>query len=137
MSGVADLLAALMASALRLIAGPFGAQDVQFGPATALAAVTFESDGDVISTTSVGAVDAGDWIAPKAAAPGTYEIMAHLESGSITTGTLDTWMALSSSRAWQIEQLVVGSTTAVLTISIRQGSTVLATGTVSLEATVN
>lgn len=112
-------------------------QDVRLGPDTALARIDFESDGDITSVVSTGSADAGDWIAPKGAAPGSYEIMAHQNSGTPVTGTLDTWQALSSSRSWSVEQLVVGSATANLTISIRlNGGSTLSSGTFTLEATV-
>lgn len=111
-------------------------QDVVAAPASALARLDFESDGDIVAITSVGSADQGDWITPKSAAPGLYEIMAHQDSGDPVTGTLDTWLALTSSRSWSLEQLVAGSATAALTISIRLGGAVLSTRAWGLEATV-
>lgn len=112
-----------------------GADDVAAG--AAFARIAFDSDGDIISEISTGAIDAGDWITPKAGAPGAYEIMAHQDSGSALDGTssaLDTWLALSSIRDWEITQVGAGLKTAALTISIRLGSTVLSSGSFSLSA---
>lgn len=68
----------------------------------AAAGISYESDGDVIATTSVGAEDVGDWIVPKAAAPGAYTIRAEVLSGSLAAGSsaTDTDLALTSSRGW-------------------------------------
>lgn len=135
MSGIA--ISSAVGSGARVDISAGGAvQDTRIGPDTALARIDFESDGDIASIVSTGSADAGDWIAPKAAAPGAYEIMAHQNSGDPVTGTLDTWQALSSSRSWSLEQLVVGLASAELTISIRLGSTVLSSGTFTLEAEV-
>lgn len=82
-----------------------------------------ESDGDIIAAV-VG--DVGDWITPKGKAPGAYECRATLNSGSVATGTTGSWLALTSTRTWTVG--VSGS--ANLTIEIRLGSTVLASGTV-------
>lgn len=118
------------------ISGGGAVDDVELAPSSALARIDFESDGDITSITSVGSVDSGDWITPKAIAPGSYEIMAHQNSGDAVTGTLDTWQALSSSRSWSLEQIVAGEQSANLTISIRLGEMVLSVGTFTLHAQV-
>lgn len=135
-----------MSGALAGIVGPaIGVVDISGGggsndtvaAGTADSTTQFESDGDIVSiTSSSGTVDVDDWIVPKAAAPGAYEIMAHLNSGDTPTGTLDTWQALTSNRAWNLQQTGSGSKTANLTISIRLGSTVLSSGTFIIEAIV-
>lgn len=117
------------------ISGGGGASDTQLG--VAFAAVGFENDGDVTSTNTSGSADAGDWISPKAAAPGSYEIMAHQDSGDTLgagSDALDTWLALSSSRAWNLTLSAPGSEAAQLTISIRLGSTTLSSGVFTLDA---
>jgi hypothetical protein len=121
------------------IADGGGANDSQLDPTPAFAGISFESDGDVMSTTVAGSVDAGDWIAPKAAAPGAYQIMAHQNSGDaldVGSDALDTWLALTSARAWQQTQTGAGSKSANLTVSIRLGSTVLSSGVFTLAAQV-
>jgi hypothetical protein len=99
---------------------------------------TLESDGDVMSnSTTFGAVDEGDWVTPKSSAPGTYEARATLVSGDTPTGTLGTWLALTSNRSWSLTQATTGTKEAVLTIEIRKGSgSVLASATVTLYAEV-
>jgi hypothetical protein len=107
------------------------------GTGTQTATYTLESDGDVITaTTPGGSVDAGDWIVPKASAPSDYEVRATLVSGTLSTGTTGSWLALSSNRTWTLQQVVVGTATQVtLTIEIRKGSGVaLASATVTLDA---
>jgi hypothetical protein len=111
-------------------------EDVEAAPSTALARIDFESDGDITAITSVGSVDAGDWLSPKSAAPGAYQIMAHQNSGDAVTGSLDTWLALTSTRSWSLEQLVAGAVAANLTISIGIGGVALSSGTFTLEAEV-
>lgn len=135
MSGVA-LSSAIGLSSQVDISGGGGASDTNAG--AAFAGIGFESDGDITSTNTTGSVDAGDWIAPKAAAPGGYEIMAHQDSGDAVDGTssaLDTWLALTSDRAWTLTQVGGGSKAASLTVSIRLGSATLSSGVFTLDAT--
>ena len=121
------------------ISGGHGASDTEADPTPAFAQVVFESDGDVLAVNIIGPADDGDWIAPKAAAPGTYEISMHQDSGDaldVTSDALDTWIALSTTPQWSISQAGVGSKTASLTASIRLGSTTLSSGAVSLNVQV-
>jgi hypothetical protein len=107
------------------------------GTGTQTATYTLESDGDVITaTTPGGSVDAGDWIVPKASAPSDYEVRATLVSGTLSTGTTGSWLALSSNRSWTLTRVVVGVADQVeLTIEIRKGSgATLASATVTLDA---
>ena len=86
-----------------------------------------ESDGDIMAATTGAATDVGDWITPKASAPGAYEVRATLNSGTLATGTTGSWLALTSTRTWT----TAVSGTANLTIEIRDGATVVqASGTV-------
>jgi len=105
------------------------------GAGSQTATYTLESDGDVMSNSTIfGPVDEGDWVTPKTSAPGTYEARATLDSGDTPTGTLNTWQALTSNRAWSLTQATVGSQQAILTIQIRKGSgAALASATVTLE----
>lgn len=111
--------------------------DTVAGPSLQVS-LTFENDGDIVGTSSAtGSADLGDWITPKGAAPGSYQIMAHQESGDAVSGTLDTWLALTSSRTWALpEQIGAGSKSATLTVSIRLGGVVLSSGTFALDETV-
>ncbi len=107
------------------------------GLANQTATYTLEADGDIITaTTGGGSVDAGDWIAPKGAAGGNYEVMATVVSGSVSSGTTGSWLALSSDRTWTRSRATSGSDTVVLTIEIRRTgtTTVLASCTRTLVA---
>lgn len=107
------------------------------GSGSQTATYTLESDGDVVrETTPLGSADIGDWIDPKANAPSDYEVQATLNSGTLTSGTTGSWLALTSNRSWTLTQAIVGSATTVdLTIEIRKGSgATLASATVTLDA---
>jgi hypothetical protein len=108
------------------------------GVGTQTAQYLLEFDGDIISSTAdFGSVDEGDWITPKAAAPGDYQVLATVVSGSVSTGTTGTWQALSSNRAWTRAQSIEGISSVVLTIQIRKGTgSVLTTATIELTAEV-
>lgn len=107
------------------------------GAGSQTATYTLESDGDVVTaTTPGGSVDAGDWIDPKASAPSDYEVRATLNSGTLTSGTTGSWLALTSNRSWTLTRVVIGAATQVdLTIEIRKGSgATLASASVTLDA---
>jgi hypothetical protein len=110
--------------------------DAVGAPSIATASVSFENDGDRIEATSLGSVDVGDWITPKALAPGGYEIMAHLNSGNTPAGSaLDTWLALTGNRGWSLTTTGISEhLTANLTVSIRLSGAVIASGTIVLDA---
>ena len=107
------------------------------GAGTQTPSFTLESDGDIVrATTPLGSADIGDWINPKAAAPSDYEVRATLNSGTLSSGTTGSWLALSTTRAWTLTRFVVGAADPVeLTIEIRKGSgSVLDSTTVTLDA---
>ena len=107
------------------------------GSGSQTATYTLESDGDVVrATTPLGSSDIGDWIDPKASAPSDYEVRATLNSGTLTSRTTGSWLALTSNRSWTLTQATVGAATQVdLTIEIRKGSgATLASATITLEA---
>ena len=131
------LLAAVMTAGPRvLLDASYSVFDLVANPATAGASFSLENVGDVSKTTSSGSTDLGDWVRPKGAAPGSYECRATLNSGVTPSGTLGSWLALTSTRTWGLVQSTIGSTTCVLTVEIRRGTTVLATSTVTLNAEV-
>lgn len=126
------------------VAGTFGGPRVAitdqspsgfaFSPGTAFAGYKLTTAGKV--QTSAGSyADVEDWITPTSAASGSYEARATLNSGTLTSGTTGSWLALSSTREWTVEASV-GMADASLTIEIRRGSTVLDSATVTLSAQV-
>jgi hypothetical protein len=108
------------------------------GGGSQTATYSLEFDGDVISiTTDFGSVDEGDWVTPKSAAgsTNTYQVLATVTSGSLSSGTAGTWLALSTTRSWTKTQASAGSSECVLTIQIRKGTgSVLTSATITLSA---
>lgn len=114
-------------------------------PALAKAGFVFEPDGEIIrfsqSILGLTTVSIDPWYttAPRSGIGDGYQIKAHKTAGTGAlepdSDDLDTWLSLSSTRAWYIASNF-GHTSATLTIEIRAagGSTVLATGTYQLRA---
>lgn len=96
-----------------------------------------DADGDITQITlALGTVDIGDWIIPKSAAGGNYEVRATLQSGDTPIGTLGSWLSLGTNRGWTLSQSGVGTKTCDLLIEIRLTSSglVLDSATITLEA---
>lgn len=78
------------------------------------------------------------WCTPTSQAS-NYEALVTVTSGSLSGGTSGSWVALSSSRAWYVEEFSSGaSNQCIFTVQIRRigTSTTLDTATITLEATV-
>jgi hypothetical protein len=103
-------------------------------PTNPSVAYALENDGDIMRTIQVSNVDIGDWIVPKAAAPGAYECRATLSSGTAPNGgaALATWLPLTTTRFWAQSRNTNGTTTTVLLIEIRLGVTTVGSCTVTL-----
>lgn len=120
MSGILGMLAAISGPAYALPAG--GTGDVS----TAIAAVTtlaMNSAGTYsIAGNTSGVLQSGNWVTPTAFAPGAYTIRVHQNSGTAVTGSaLDTDLALSSNRTWTLTEAAVGTLTANLTLTLKDG----------------
>lgn len=108
--------------------------------ASASAGVRFNTDGtvDKLVNGSPTQIDAAtDWVRPTEHAPGSFEIMAHVDAGNLDAGdAVDTWLALTTPRSWSVIDATQGvdPETATITVSIRFGGTVLASGQYSLSA---
>jgi hypothetical protein len=102
---------------------------------TAVSTYTLSSTGDINRTVNTNTTDIGDWITPKSAAA-NYECFATLSSGTLSSGTTGSWLALTSSRGWTRNRSTTGTSTAVIVVEIRKTgtSTVLDTATITLEA---
>lgn len=104
--------------------------NVQVG-ASSTASITFNSNGTVSSVGNAGTYTT-DWIDPTSAAPDDYEIRATISSGTMTSGTFGSWLALTSNRTWSKTQFTVGSSSAQVLFEIRKGSgSVLDSGTIT------
>jgi hypothetical protein len=77
----------------------------------------------------------GDWVIPNGSAAG-YECRLTATTGTFSTGTMATWLALTSTRTWTVTQATVGVKQAIGTIEIRDATTLVvkATATVDLTA---
>lgn len=107
-------------------------------PANAFCAFELQSDGDIQRYFGASNGDVGDWITPISAAGGgaAYECRATLLSGTSPSGTLNTWLSLTSDRSWSLSRSTIGTTTCTLTIEIRRASdgTVLTSQSVTITA---
>jgi len=109
------------------------------------ARVRFRSNGTVENWigegSGYGQIDAAsDWVIPNNAAPGAYEVRATLQSGTLTEGTVGTWLALTSDRMWRVARdfsAGIGTNSAQILIEIRKDGVVLESGVYVLTATVN
>lgn len=109
---------------------------ITLSPTAATATYQLANNGDI----NVNGSDVGDWINPKAAAGAAYECQATVLSGSFTSGTFGSWLALSSSRSWALTNSSAGTTaTASMTLEIRRtlDNLVVASVTVSFSAEVS
>lgn len=89
-------------------------------PSPANAGYRLGSDGKIYHNTGAGFADSGDtWVLPTAAAGGNFEVRALIVSGSLGSGTVGSWTALSSNQSWTISQVTVGTNTCTFTIQIR------------------
>ncbi len=107
-------------------------------PTTAVCSYSLESDGDIVMTVLTNStVDVGDWITPKVGMSG-YDARLHLNSGTNpTTGTMDTWLNLGTTRTWTLERSGLGTTSNNCTLEIRTTSgVVLKTLTITMNAIV-
>lgn len=100
---------------------------------TATAGVTFNTSGQVVAIGDSGTEYT--WL--NSGAAGDYEIRATLQSGSVDSGTTGSWLALSSSRSWSIDE-ASNIQQAELLIEIRDvaTSTVIDSGTSYLTAII-
>lgn len=106
---------------------------------TAYAGYQLGNDGNIRSRSgnfSSAYSSLGSWIDPKNNMS-TYECRATLTSGTFNSGTAGSWLALSSTRTWEIQVNPVGFKETVFTIEIRKigGSTILDSASVTLQVT--
>ena len=105
-------------------------------PVQATSGYRLGSTGDVSENRNASYLDIGDWVSPKSAAPGTYECRVTVTSGTLSTGTAGSWLALTSNREWTVFRNTSGSKACTFTVEIRQGVTTLASCTVTITASV-
>ena len=107
------------------------------GTGSQTAAYSVNSDGTVKLNGSATVFE--NWISDATKA-GNYQVRATFVSGNtLSSGTLGTWMTLTSNRFWNLTNAASNDTTlsTVLTVEIRDTatSTVRATATITISAT--
>jgi len=106
------------------------------GASPSFVSYSLQSDGDIETVSGVGTLNLVDWITPVSKAPGAYEVRATLSLGDTPTGTLGSWVALSSTRTWSLTQTGPGVKSCELFIEIRLGLVILDSATITLSAEV-
>jgi hypothetical protein len=128
--------AAMLAGGRRMnMPASFTATDLRTGT-PALAGVTLTSGGDIQRQLSGGTVDQGDWVTPKNGMS-SYEAQMVPSSGTLDSGAVNTWQALSFTRSYEIGQATAGTKTFTGTLQVRAigTTTPVSQSTVSLSAT--
>ena len=84
------------------------------------AQIDFNSDGTITGLET----GADKWfaLAPSVGIGADYEIFAERTAGVLPTGTMDTWLALSSNRSWSVTQAGAGETSSTILVKIRTSS---------------
>ena len=106
--------------------------DFQVDPGNASASFSLSSGGVASGTGGVSY----NWLISGAAS--AYEVMADNVTGSFSSGTINTWLPLSSTRTWTRTRTLPGYSSAIARFRIRRASDgiVLATATIQVEAEV-
>lgn len=117
--------------------------DTQANPTQAEVGFRLATDGKIYQRTSFGGAYSEivglEWLFPHDASEADrYECFANLDSGSVSTGTTGSWLALSSNQDWTRVRSSNGTSAAQLTISIRLVGTAnaLASAIITLTATM-
>lgn len=111
-----------------------GTGDVSSGGISAVTTLAMNSNGTFsIAGNTLGVLQSGNWVAPTVYAPGAYTIRVHQNSGTAVTGSaLDADLALSAGRSWVLTEAAIGTLTANLTLTLKDGA-----GNTLLTATFN
>lgn len=113
--------------------------DFEIAPSDSTCFYQIRTDGYVYGTNlGIPFDQLEQWISPTSAATG-YEVYATLTSGSLSGGTVNTWLPITVTREWYVQETGnVGTETAALDFQVRKigTTTVLDTWTITLEATV-
>jgi len=102
-------------------------------PTHATASYTLSSTGDITRVNHTGSADIGDWLASKVGMS-AYECRMTTTSGTLTTGTVGSWLSLGTSRTWGKTTAGIANASYVGTLEIRQiGSSItLTSATITL-----
>lgn len=137
MAGVLNMLLASATGTVTVSGENISDADISGGSASA--GVRFNSDGtvDQLQGGVASQIDSDtDWVRPEALAPGAYQVRATLVSGDTPSGSLGSWLDLTSNRLWEITQSGDGSKSSELLIEVGLSETALDSGTYNLSADV-
>ena len=107
-----------------------------FSPVATTGGYYLTSGGLVQVDQGVGLTTVDNWVVPAGAAS-IFEVFATITSGTVTTGTTGSWLALSSTRSWtKTRSGTAGISQVFLAMQIRQigTTTVLATANIDITA---
>lgn len=138
-----DIAGVDLVSLIAAVAGAVGGPRVALSNAstTDTTATPFNPNAfytlDNVGNVSNSAGPLGLWVTPASAAGSNYEARVTVTAGSLTSGTVGSWVSLGTSRAWGLSTVSVGTVTATATVEIRSAASlnVLASATVSFSAT--
>ena len=122
------------AAALRLDAATY-TSDV-LDPADALTRFTLNNTG--AASVLANGITTTEYYWVTGGAPASYEARAVATTGSVSSGTVGSWLPLSANVAWAVERTVIGTKTCTLTVDIGLlgTATALKTASITLSATV-
>jgi len=122
-------------SAVTIVLSNQSIQDFTGGARAATAGYRLTSGGLAQSLVNTTYTTLETWCTPTSEA-GNYEVFATLVSGSTPSGTIGSWVALSTTREWALSSNIGLSKVCQLSLQIRKigTTTVLATATIDLDA---
>ncbi len=129
-AGVLGILLAALGAVWRL---PVSVADV-VASGTSDARVTFNTNGTFTGSNSGGVTESASWVLPASLAPGSYTIRCHVNSGTLSTGTVDSDLALSSARTFICTRATAGTTAANITLTLKNNGVTVKTTTIDLSA---
>lgn len=135
MSGIHMALLGSVASDPLIVLNNQTIVDATAGARNATAGYRLTSGGQAQSQINTTFTTLEQWCTPTAEAV-NYEVLVTVTSGSLSTGTSGSYVALSSTQTWTRTATVGNINTCVFTAQIRRvgTGTVLATATITLEA---
>lgn len=116
------------------------ASDDPLSPYNSIAGIQLNTDGTISTTlTPSGTESVGtDWLSGGGTTEAAnWSVKATATSGTVSTGTTGSWLALTSARAWTKQQTTIGNTQVVLSLEFSRdgGTTTSSTISVTLDAT--
>lgn len=110
------------------------------GAASAQMTLTYTSAGAFTQAgLNVGTQESGSWVTPTSLAPGAYTIRLHVNSGALSGGgsVVDTDLALTSNRSWNIARSGAGAGTSTVSVTVTLkdgGGATVSTSTFTMSA---